>query len=354
MPGNRKVTSARSLHQSISPTPNDNHSLKIFPSPELGIDELNSQICALRAELRDGRLLQARQRQELNQKTARVDNLTRRYKELRQERQGLKANLGYERDNASAIQKRLNVAVKNHAEAQDKCARTMVECERLRILNEQLSLLNGRFNASKTELEANFEEKIAEIECAFQNKAKETKSAFMRELEETRENLASERIEETKALKKELDSRDARIKKLEHDLIRQCEINAMFTVDYERDTHVRVTNRLSILASEAVGCAHSGVSLHSTASYSSSSRHPLTQLETNNVTVRKRPRVASWRSDKGQFGYDVQAMYINDVQGINLTRREMTRVPVRALLRQNAMGKEELRSVLKLATHPVL
>ncbi|CAE6336162.1 unnamed protein product [Rhizoctonia solani] len=300
MPGNHRLTFALSSCQSSAPMLSGNHSAEVSPSPGLSIDELNSQVLTLRTELRDGRLLQARQCHELNQKAARIGGLTHKYKELRQERQELKTKLDYERGNSTAIQKRLNVAVKNHAEAQDKCARTMVECERLRILNEQFSLLTGELGASKRELEADFEEKIIEIECAFRDRVEEAESAFMRELEETRKKLTNERIEEAKALKKELGSRHARIKKLEHDLIRQCEINAMFTVDYERDTHVRVTNRLSILASDTTGCGHSAGSLGSITSHSSASRRPLVQLETNNVTIRKRPRVTSWRSDKGE------------------------------------------------------
>ncbi|CAE6423169.1 unnamed protein product [Rhizoctonia solani] len=299
MPGNRRVTFDLPPRQS-PPAPGGNNSLVLLPSPQLSTDGLVNQISTLRAELRDGRILQARQCNQLNQEATRMAELTRKYKDVKQERQELKTKLGYERDAAAAIQKRFNVAVKNHAEAQDKCARTMVECERLRILNEQLSLLNKGLGVSKSEAKADFEEKIAEIEAAFQDKVEEVEAAFVRELEETQEKLTNERIEQMEALKKELDNRDAKIKRLERDLNRQCEINAMFTLDYDRDTNFtkHLSMPLTIPACGATVNEFTSGLLATTKPRPLSPRRPLIHIESNNVTTRKRARVSSWRIDK--------------------------------------------------------
>ncbi|CUA73682.1 hypothetical protein RSOLAG22IIIB_01204 [Rhizoctonia solani] len=293
MPGNRRVTFALSPRPSSPPAP-------LLPSPEPSADELTSQISALRAELRDGRLTQARQRNQLNQEAAHIAELTRKYKEVKQERQELKAKLVHERDTAAAIQKRLYVAVKNHAEAQDKCARTMADCEGLRMLNEELSLMNKGLAVSKSEAGSVFEEKIAEMECVYRDKLEEAEVAFAHELEETREQLSNGQLQKVQALKKEIESRDAKIKKLEHDLNRQCEINAMFTLDYDRDTnftkHLSVPLTIPVPETSASRLA-SGQS-GSTKPRLSSPRRPLIHLESNNVTIRKRSRVPSWRGDK--------------------------------------------------------
>ncbi|CAE6441052.1 unnamed protein product [Rhizoctonia solani] len=294
MPGTRRVTFDLPSSQSSPPA-------AVLPSPEPSVDELTSQISALRAELRDGRLTQARQRSQLNQEGAHIAELTRKYKDVKQERQELKTKLVHEKDAAAAIQKRLNVAVKNHAEAQDKCARTMVECEGLRMLNEDVSLMNKGLVVSRSEAVSEFEEKIAEMECAYRGKLEETETAFTHELEETREELTNEWVKKVQVLNKEIDNRDAKIKKLEHDFNRQCEINAMFTLDYDRDTNF--TKHLSVPLSIPVPEASSGSrltsgQLESTKSRLLSPRRPLTHLESNNVTTRKRSRVPSWRSDK--------------------------------------------------------
>lgn len=161
----------------------------VIPTPEPSNAELRSQITALRAELRDGRLLQAKQRSELNQESARVSALMRKYKDVKRERSEFRTKLNYERDEVLAVRKRLNVAVKNHAEAQDKCARTMVECERLRIINRELAFLNKGLGAPKHEVEANFHRKLKEAEEVFKSKLEEAEASFMYELEVNEQRL---------------------------------------------------------------------------------------------------------------------------------------------------------------------
>ncbi|KAJ1310828.1 hypothetical protein OPQ81_009347 [Rhizoctonia solani] len=172
----------------------------------------------------------------------------------------------------------------------------MVECERLRILNEHFSAMNEELGVLRSEDEADFEEKIAQMGCAFRDQLEDAEAAFMRELEETQEKLKNERLKETKSLKKELDSRDAKIKRLEHDLNRQCEINAMFTLNYDRDTNFtkHLSMPLTIPVSETAGT--SGL-LKSTKFQLSSTRRPLIDLDTNNVTTRKRSRLPDRRGD---------------------------------------------------------
>ncbi|KAH7311192.1 hypothetical protein B0J17DRAFT_724692 [Rhizoctonia solani] len=298
MPGNRRVTFDLLPRPSSSPALVNNNSAPLLPTPVLSIDELARQISILRAELRDGRLLQAKQRTQLNQELSYIAELTRKYNDVKQERQELKTKLILERDAAAATQKRLNVAVKNHAEAQDKCTRTMAECEGLRMVNEELSLLNKGLTFSRGEAKAKFDERVAEMESAFRDKLGAAEAAFMHELEETREELTNDRVIKTKALKKELDGRDAKIKRLEHDLNRQCEINAMFTLNYDRDTNF--TKHLSMPPTIPVpGTSSSNLTSGSNKSQLMSPRRPLTHLENNNLTARKRSRAPSWREDKG-------------------------------------------------------
>ncbi|CAE7191223.1 unnamed protein product, partial [Rhizoctonia solani] len=300
MSGNRKVMFDLSPKRSSLPALDDKDSAVVLPSPQPSTDDLTNQISALRTELRDGRLLQARQRSQLDREAAHIAELTWKYKDIKQERQELKTKLVQEQDSAAAIHKRLVVAVKNHAEAQDKCARTMAECEGLRMLNEELSLMNKGLVVSRNEVKVEFEEKIAEMECTYRDQFEEAQVAFTHELKETREELANEGVKKIQALKKELDGRDAKIKKLEHDLNRQCEINAMFTLDYDRDTNFtkHLSVPLTIPVPEASASRPSSGQSGSTRSRLPSPRRPLIHLESNNVTTRKRSRVPSGRGNK--------------------------------------------------------
>jgi septal ring factor EnvC (AmiA/AmiB activator) len=169
----------------------------VMPSPDFSTAELTKQVATLRAELRDGRLLQAKQRSQLSHESARIVALTRKYKEAKHERQELKVKLNSERGTVAAVEKRLSVAVKNHAEAQDKCARTMVECEKLRMLNEELVLSNEGLGVSKNEVKAGFDNKIKEIQRTFKIKLEEAEAAFVDRLEQNEQKLLMERLEET-------------------------------------------------------------------------------------------------------------------------------------------------------------
>ncbi|KAB5588655.1 hypothetical protein CTheo_7904 [Ceratobasidium theobromae] len=259
----------------------------VIPSPELSPSELTDQVAALRAELRDGRILQAKQRSQIDLQSAHIAALTCNYREVKRERQELRTKLNHERGVVVAVEKRLGVAVKNHGEAQDKCARTMVECEKLRILNEQLALQNEELGVSRHEAATDFDLRIKEIQNTFKDK-----------LEENEQRLVQERLGETQALRKDLDARDAKIKKLEHDLNRQCEINAMFTIDYDRETNFikRLSMPLSVPMTSVSGRSSLAVPSHS---YQPGSRRPLTDIESNqDLTSRKRLRTTSEHDEK--------------------------------------------------------
>ncbi|KAF8599305.1 hypothetical protein BDV93DRAFT_592084 [Ceratobasidium sp. AG-I] len=183
----------------------------LLPTPESSQQDLATQISSLRDELRDKRISHAARYKQLKLQAAEIQKLKtglevagRVHKEL-----GLK--LGQEQDKTKAVAKKFDVAVANHASAVDKLMRVMPELEELRLAKEQ-----GEHYRAHEE----------------------------REHGKQLKNLELEKDANIQALQKDLASRHSKIQRLEADLHRQREINAMFTVDYDRDT--TFTRRLSV------------------------------------------------------------------------------------------------------------
>ncbi|KAG8773257.1 hypothetical protein FRC12_002636 [Ceratobasidium sp. 428] len=213
-----------------------------MPTPQRTTPELVAQLAAMRTELRDGRLLQARQRSQISQDAARIRDLEARLHIAKHARDDLHLDLKSEQNATRAAERRLEVAVANHSKAIDQCARQSAETEILRLekvqLEAELQQRNDQLNhiAKRTK---QAEERVKDVEFVGDVEAhlKRQLRKQVKEMEGQLVQVKAERNASIHALEEEVLRQNHKIQELESDLKRQREINAMFTIDYDRDTN---------------------------------------------------------------------------------------------------------------------
>ncbi|KAG9104508.1 hypothetical protein FRC06_001889 [Ceratobasidium sp. 370] len=261
----------------------------LMPTPQRSTPELAAQMATLRTELRDGRLLQARQRSQITQDAARIRGLEAKLYSAKQAREDLQLDLKSEQKATRAVKRRLEVAVANHSKAIDQCARWSAESELSRLeknrVDFELEQKCEQLKVTETLLKQ-AEERLKDAEFVRDVEA-HLKRQLKKQLEGVDERvtqLKAERNGRIRALEEEILRRNHKIQKLEVDLKRQREINAMFTIEYDRDTNFIKAFNVPV----SVPPSSSPVEL-SKSRYSS--RTPLTDSETNQGSVaRKRVR----------------------------------------------------------------
>ncbi|KAG8744916.1 hypothetical protein FRC10_009286 [Ceratobasidium sp. 414] len=263
----------------------------LMPTPQRSTPELTAQLAALRAELRDGRLLQARQRSQINQDAVRIRDLEGDLYSAKQAREDLQLDLRGEQNATRAVERRLGVAVANHSRAIDQCARQSAETEVLRLekswVEAELQRKNEQLKGAETLLKQAKEQlKDAEFVGDIEAHLKRQLEQQFKGMEEQVVQLKLERDARIHALGEEILRRNHKIQQLEIDLKRQREINAMFTIDYDRDTNF-------IKAFNVPVSVPSSSSPVEPSKSRCSGRAPLTDFETNQGSVaRKRARSA--------------------------------------------------------------
>ncbi|KAG8695941.1 hypothetical protein FRC09_008837, partial [Ceratobasidium sp. 395] len=258
-----------------------------MPTPQRTTPELVAQLAAMRTELRDGRLLQARQRSQISQDAARIRDLEARLHIAKHARDDLHLDLKSEQNATRAAERRLEVAVANHSKAIDQCARQSAETEILRLekvqLEAELQQRNDQLNhiAKRTK---QAEERVKDVEFVGDVEAhlKRQLRKQVKEMEGQLVQVKAERNASIHALEEEVLRQNHKIQELESDLKRQREINAMFTIDYDRDTNFIKAFNVPV----SVPSSSSPVE-PSKPRYVA--RPPLTDFETNQGTSTRKP-----------------------------------------------------------------
>ncbi|QRV91316.1 hypothetical protein RhiJN_19334 [Ceratobasidium sp. AG-Ba] len=241
----------------------------LAPSPQPTVLELADQVNALRAQLRDSRVAESKQRSQIKNQAQSIRDLTSDLHSTSYSRDELEINFNNERKAHRATEKKFEVAAANHSKAIDRLGRQSVEFKALR--NEKDYLENGLLRA-KDQLDT------------LRNLLDKTK----KQLEDTGCTLVAfkhreyDLIEELKLIKVELESRDRKIKFLEETLDRQRKNNALIKADYREVDFARVPN-VPIMANPSFS-SNSKTS-------APTNRTPLADFETNKEPKsRKRTR----------------------------------------------------------------
>ncbi|KAG9114249.1 hypothetical protein FRC07_007672, partial [Ceratobasidium sp. 392] len=269
-----------------------------MPTPQRSTPELAAQLTAMRAELRDGRILQARQRGQINQDAAHIRDLEAKLHVAKLAREDLQLDLKCEQNATRAVERRLEVAVANHSKAIDQCARQSAETEILRLDKSQLETELRQKNERLEDLEKLWkqaEERVKEAESMGDIEAR-LKRQLKKQVKGMEEQLIQVNVEQDArihAMEEEILHRNHKIQKLEIDLKRQREINAMFSIDYDRDTNFIKAFNVPVSVPSSSSPVEPSIPRYA-------SRTPLSDFETNQGSVaRKRARSACDNENSG-------------------------------------------------------
>ncbi|KAG8718274.1 hypothetical protein FRC08_005616 [Ceratobasidium sp. 394] len=299
-------------------------SKSLMPTPQRTTSELTAHMATLRAELRDGRLLQARQRSQITQDASRIRELEVKLYNVKQARENLQLDLKCEQNATRAAERRLEVAAVNHSKAIDQCARQSAETEVLRLekgqVEAELQQKSERLKVVETLLkQAEEQSNDAEFAGGVEAHLKRQLKKRLKGAEERATQLKLEQDARINALEEEVLRRNHKIQKLEIDLKRQREINAMFTIEYDRETHFTKAFNIPVSVPSSSSPVEPSKSRFS-------SRTPLTDFEINQRSV-ARKRTLGVCDDENSGHPSVKSRKLEPIDGT--FKAELQSQPIR-------------------------